>query len=102
MHRLTTEFVYSRVEKDWAMDRNVFRIRVIVETASVHQVAVKIQSVTFVSRRRRISHGQSVFLDAFTKIVKSYYQVHQVRPSVCQSAWNNSLPTGRIFMKFHI
>ena len=25
-----------------------------------------------------------------------------VRPSVCLSAWNNSAPTGRIFMKFDI
>jgi hypothetical protein len=39
------------------------------------------------------------FLGAFAKLRKSTFNfVMSVRPS----AWNNSAPTGRIFMKFHI
>ena len=33
-----------------------------------------------------------------TKIAKRDHQIRHVRPS----AWNNSAPTGRIFMKFDI
>jgi len=36
------------------------------------------------------------------KIAKGDQQLRHVRPSVCLSASNNSAPTGRIFMKFHI
>ena len=36
------------------------------------------------------------------KIARSDYYLRHVRPSVCPSAWNNSAPTGRIFIKFEI
>jgi hypothetical protein len=43
------------------------------------------------------------FLGAFVKSRKASTSfVISVRPSVCPSAWNNSAPTGRIFMKFDI
>jgi len=34
------------------------------------------------------------------KIAKSEYYLRHVSLSVCPSAWNNSAPIGRIFMKF--
>jgi hypothetical protein len=36
------------------------------------------------------------------KIAKSDYSLRHVCLSVCLSAWNNSAPTGRIFMEFDI
>jgi len=36
------------------------------------------------------------------KIAKSHYELRDVCPSVCSSAWNNSASTGRIFIKFDI
>ena len=36
------------------------------------------------------------------KNAKSEYWLRQVRPSVFPSAWNNSTPIGRIFIKFGI
>jgi hypothetical protein len=36
------------------------------------------------------------------KIAKSDYQLRHVCPSVLPSAWNDTAPTGRIFMKFDI
>jgi hypothetical protein len=41
----------------------------------------------------------SSFLDAFAKVQKATITFVM---SVCLSAWNNSVPTGRIFMKFDI
>jgi len=38
------------------------------------------------------------FSDAFSKLLKATVSFM----SVCLSAWNNSAPTGRIFMKFDI
>ena len=52
---------------------------------------ISIQRVLLIVRRVR-------------KIAKSDYQLLHVRPSVClcPSAWNNSGPTNRIFIKFDI
>jgi hypothetical protein len=36
------------------------------------------------------------------KIAKSEYDLRHVYPTVCPSTWNNSAPTGRIFMKYDI
>jgi hypothetical protein len=41
---------------------------------------------------------QDQFIGAFRKIAKRDYDFRRV----CLSAWNNSAPTGRIFMKFDI
>jgi hypothetical protein len=41
-------------------------------------------------------------LGAFDKISKRDYLVRHFRLCVCLSAWDNSAPTGRIFMKFDI
>jgi len=35
------------------------------------------------------------------KIAKSDFELRLVCLSVCRSAWNNSAPTGRIYMKFY-
>jgi hypothetical protein len=35
-------------------------------------------------------------------MAKSDFQLRHVCPSVCTSAWNNSAPNGRIFIKFDI
>jgi len=47
-------------------------------------------------------HNIIGFLDAFQKLRKSHYFLRHTCPSVPLSAWNNSAPTGRIFMKFGI
>jgi len=44
----------------------------------------------------------TTILDAFEKISKRDYYLRHVCPSAPQTAWNNSAPTGRIFMKFYI
>jgi len=45
----------------------------------------------------------SRFVGAIAKLRKvTICFVLSVRPSVCPSAWSNSAPTGRIFMKFDI
>ena len=36
------------------------------------------------------------------KIAKIEYKLRHVCPYVCHSAWNNSVPTGRILLKFDI
>ena len=36
-----------------------------------------------------------------SKIAKSYYYLRYVCPSASPSAWKNSAPTGRIFVRFH-
>ena len=48
--------------------------------------------------------GQNVeFLGALTELRKATdYLLRYVCRSVRVSAWNNSVPTGRIFMKFYI
>jgi hypothetical protein len=48
--------------------------------------------------------GQNVdFVGAFAKLRKGTISfVMSIRPFVCPSAWNNSAPAGRIFMKFGI
>ena len=43
-----------------------------------------------------------IYLGAFSKISKSEYHLRHACLSVCLSTWNNSAPTGRIFMKFAI
>jgi len=40
------------------------------------------------------------YLGAFAKLRKA--TISLVTPNVCPAAWNNSVPTGRIFMKFDI
>jgi hypothetical protein len=43
------------------------------------------------------------FLGEFSKLRKALISfVMSVRLSVCPSAWNNSVPTGRIFIKFGV
>jgi hypothetical protein len=42
-----------------------------------------------------------VFMRVY-KISKKDYSLGHVSLSVCLSAWNNSVPTGQIFMKFDI
>jgi hypothetical protein len=47
--------------------------------------------------------NEQAFFSAFVKLrqaTTSY--VMSVYSSVCPSAWNNSAPTGRIFMKFDV
>jgi hypothetical protein len=45
----------------------------------------------------------STILGAFAKLRKATISiVLSVRPSVGLSAWNNSVPTGRVFMEFDI
>ena len=44
----------------------------------------------------------TVNLGAFAKLRKSIISFYPVSSSVCQSAWNNSAPTRRIFIKFDI
>jgi hypothetical protein len=47
-------------------------------------------------------HHSVQFLDMFAKSRKATLSfVMSVRLSVCPSTWNNSAPTGRIFMKFY-
>jgi hypothetical protein len=47
--------------------------------------------------------ARSFVVRRFRKIAKSdFCFVMYVRPSVPPSVWNNSAPTGRIFMKFRI
>jgi hypothetical protein len=41
-------------------------------------------------------------LSRLRRIAKSDCCLRRVRPSVCLFAWNNSAPTGPIFMKFDI
>jgi hypothetical protein len=49
------------------------------------------------------STSRSQLLGAFAKLAKATISfVMSVRPSVCPSAWNNSVPTVRMFMKFDI
>ena len=46
---------------------------------------------------------RGLFLGAFAKLRKTTVNfVLSVRPSVRPPAWNNSAPTGRIFMEFDI
>ena len=42
------------------------------------------------------------FFCALLQIVKSDYYLCRICLSVHPSVWNNLVPTGRIFMKFHI
>jgi hypothetical protein len=49
------------------------------------------------------SSKNASILDAFAKSRKAFNGfVMSVRPSVRPSAWNNSAPTGWIFIKFYI
>ena len=41
------------------------------------------------------------FLDTFAKVRKATVSF-VIRLSVCLSVWNNSVPIGRIFVKFYI
>ena len=51
----------------------------------------------------QLQHRQfSEFSGAFAKLRKATISFMSVRPPVRLSAWNNSVPTGRIFMKFDI
>ena len=43
-----------------------------------------------------------IYFRSFRKIVKSDYKICQTCLSVHPSAWDNLVPTGQIFMKFHI
>ena len=46
---------------------------------------------------KKLQDNSAIFM-RFPKITKSYNWLRHV----CPSAWNNSAPTGRIFMKFDI
>jgi hypothetical protein len=47
-------------------------------------------------------HFLKTFMRAFAKIAKSNSYLCHVCPPVYPSEWNNSVPTGRIFIKFRI
>jgi hypothetical protein len=53
-------------------------------------------------RKRNVLSYKLCFARRVREIAKSGYQLRQVCLSVCPSAWNNSAPKERIFMKFDI
>ena len=57
---------------------------------------------SFIIREREKSKILPDILRHFRKLAKSDYYFRHVYPYVCLSAWNNSTPTGRIFMTFDI
>ena len=73
-----------------------------IEPATLRFVAQHLNHCATAVRHRSIKTEESFLvmpklLDAFSKLRKATIGVVM---SVCLSAWNNSAPTGRIFMKF--
>ena len=51
---------------------------------------------------QKVRYSESCFLGTFAKFLKTAVELRHACSSVRPSTWNNSAPTGRIFMKFDI
>jgi hypothetical protein len=61
------------------------------------------ETFQFIECQEQVNRKLKIFLGASAKLLKATISfVMSVRPPARLSAWNNSTPTGRIFIKFYI